>query len=423
MKSRTALPMHVAIAFAGLMLIVAFALVDTDASSGSRSSSNSTFMPESGDEVLARLPAGLAMNERDAGDLSAMRIKLEENPKDVETATTLATRYIDAARKTGALRYLGYAEAALAPWWHGRESAPPRVLMARATVLQARHEFEASLSDLSKVLKARPRDAAAWLTTSTIFKVLGRASDALAACRPLARTAGALLTAACRANASAMTPHAGSAHTALTSLLDRSSDKPAGHRQWALWVHATLSAELGHDAMASDSFKRALNVTSPDLNLVLSYADFLLDTDRPKDALEFLDDAAGPGRQTHTSVTLRREMAATALQRRSSADALAQLRMHFQELALRGDGGQAGDEARFEFYVLGNTPRALKLALRNFEVHREPRDARLLMDVASASGIADEANARWLLAQAGLTLPKSGYANSPSSLDTAGSGA
>lgn len=53
---------------------------------------------------------------------------------------------------------------------------------------------------------------------------------------------------------------------------------------------------------------------------------------------------------------------------------------------MRGDSSHQGDEARFMLHLLNNPGQALELAQMNWTVQREPRDARILLEAALASG-------------------------------------
>jgi len=62
-------------------------------------------LPEKGDPALAQL--------------KRMRAALAGDPRNVELAVSVARRALDAARMLGDPRFLGQAQAALAPWWTG----------------------------------------------------------------------------------------------------------------------------------------------------------------------------------------------------------------------------------------------------------------------------------------------------------------
>ena len=57
----------------------------------------------------------------------------------------------------------------------------------------------------------------------------------------------------------------------------------------------------------------------------------------------------------------------------------------FSDSALRGDRLHLQEEARFELTLRGNATRALELAQEDWKTQREPRDARVLMEIAIAA--------------------------------------
>src|ERR1700730_6924471 len=65
------------------------------------------FIPQDDSTVLAEVPPGTRHAELAARQVAAKRL---------DVALPLAQLYIKQARSTGDLRYLGYAEAVLAPW-------------------------------------------------------------------------------------------------------------------------------------------------------------------------------------------------------------------------------------------------------------------------------------------------------------------
>ena len=103
-------------------------------------------------------------------ELRQLRSRLADNPNDLERATQLAQRYIEYGRAEGDPRYYGYAQAALNPWWN-LSNPPAAVLLLRATLRQARHDFNGALADLSVILKSDPDDAQAWLTQASLQQV------------------------------------------------------------------------------------------------------------------------------------------------------------------------------------------------------------------------------------------------------------
>jgi len=134
------------------------------------------YVPTDDAQVLERLPGGTAAQLRQLKSMQAARAAA---PNDLSRATELATANIRASRVEGDPRFLGYAQAALAPWWKD-PAAPTAVLLLRATILQSSHQFEPALADLARVLEREPKHAQALLTRATVLTVMGRYREARA---------------------------------------------------------------------------------------------------------------------------------------------------------------------------------------------------------------------------------------------------
>src|SRR5262245_39625188 len=113
------------------------------------------FTPADDAQVLERLPERATGQNR---ELAQLRAAQRAVPNDLGAAVALADAYYQLSRAEGDPRYLGYAQAALAPWWNEAE-APSAVLVSRATILQSNHEFDRALADLGRVLARDARNA------------------------------------------------------------------------------------------------------------------------------------------------------------------------------------------------------------------------------------------------------------------------
>jgi tetratricopeptide (TPR) repeat protein len=163
------------------------------------------YLPGSDSTVLAELPAGTRHTELSARRLARGR---------VDVAIPLAQFYIQQSRLSGDLRYLGYAQAVLAPWLN--QSPPvPDVLVLQATLQQSRHEFSASLATLDLALTARPHDPQALLIRATVLRVLGRYAEAGAACERFSALIDSRLGALCVQSLRGLNGHLESAYSAL----------------------------------------------------------------------------------------------------------------------------------------------------------------------------------------------------------------
>jgi len=334
------------------------------------------YIPASGQQVIETLPR---RGDPVQQELRRLRSQLNAAPADIVLATTLARRYIELARNETDPRYLGYAQAALAPWW-SQPAPPAEVRLLRATLLQSTHHFDAALSDLEAVLAAQPNNAQAWLTRATVQTVRGDYSGATASCARLSNLSNELVTITCIANVGAVTGRALRSEQLLELTLQRSSNAPEDMRTWALTLLAEMAARRGEAALAEARFRQALALAPRDSYLLGAYADFLLDQRRAADVASMLQD------QTRIdALLLRRALALQQMPGREQALAgdVAELAARFQAALLRGDTVHQREQARFELYLRHDARAALELARRNWAVQKEPADARIYLEAAA----------------------------------------
>ena len=348
-----------------------------------------SFIPPSDDTIIERLPAGSGTPEmRRARELSR---RLRETPDDLVLASRTAREHIQNARATADPRHLGYAEAALRPWWTDN-NAPAEALVLRATVKQSLHDFSAARRDLELALAKDPANAQAWLTLATIDTVQGRYDEARRACIQLARLGESFSATVAAAAIAGLNGQSASAVRQLESLLDRSAAAPVDQRLWATTQLAELLARTGHSTEADARFREALKLSGSDPYLLGAYSDFLLDQKRGDEVTRLL---ANHDRQDGS--LLRLAEARLQLADKSGTSELdrmtTELRSRFDAARQRGDSVHQREEARFLVRLGNDQIRALSLALENWQLQREPADARLLLECAFAAGRPSEAKA------------------------------
>ena len=106
-------------------------------------------------------------------------------PLDLSAALALARSQIDYASAQGDPRFLGYAEATLAPFSQDMSSPAANLLMAR--IEQQRHQFARARHRLTRLLEQSPNQGQAWLMLANIDRVQGRLDEARqdpVRCRP-----------------------------------------------------------------------------------------------------------------------------------------------------------------------------------------------------------------------------------------------
>lgn len=334
------------------------------------------YIPSDGKQVLERLPS---RNDPAQAEFKRKRAALSKHPNNLALATDVARQYIQRSRNEGDPRYLGYAQAALRPWW-SMARPPVAVLVLRATLLQSTHRFDLALLDLDRVLQQDPDNGQAWITRATILQVQGRYAEAMQSCRQLSRLASHLITLACAANVASLHGQAEDSYAQLRDALRDSGDTDAGIQVWILTLLAEMAQRKGDTAAAEMHFSKAIGLGQPDTYLLGAYADFLLDQQRYGEVVELLNN------QTRVDALLLRY--ALALQAQSPATAAAsieQLQQRFEAARLRGDSIHDREQARFELHLLNNAQAALKTAQANWQVQKEPADVRILLEAALAA--------------------------------------
>ncbi len=329
----------------------------------------SPYVPSSDSVMLAELPAGTRYT-----DLAARRLARGR----LDVAVPLAQFYIQQSRLSGDLRYLGYAQAVLAPWVNQRPAAPD-ALVLHATVQQSRHEFSAALATLDLALLVRPNDPQALLTRATILRVLGRYREASAACEQFARSVDPRLSALCIQSLRGLNGHLDSAYAALLQL------SPQGwlnaEKSWLYSELGEMAVRLGLDADAQRWFQQDLNLAPADFYVRAAYADLLLRQGRAAEALTLLQ-----GQESFEPLLLRIAIAQKQLHDPRLALSSARLKAAFAAETQRGEAVHRREQARFLLEVEDQPQLALAAASENWAVQREPDDVLVLVAAARAAG-------------------------------------
>jgi tetratricopeptide (TPR) repeat protein len=352
-------------------------LIWTGISGATIEADGAPYTPMSDDQPLERLPIASNQNLR---EFRRLHVELTERPTDLRLALQVASQDIRMARSESDPRYNGYAEAALRPWW-SLPHPPNSVLLLRATLRQATHDFAGATEDLDRVIADDRRDVQARLTRATILQVQGRYDQALADCRSLALLAEPLVTTTCIAGVSALNGQARFGRQALQAAIDRMPfHESAEIRLWALNLLAEIEARLGDAVMAEAHFREALSLGIRDVYLLGAFADFLLDIGRPAEVQMLLK-----GELRIDPLLLRLALAEQSLDAPALSRHVADLGERFSMSRLRGDVSHRREEVRFTLLLLKQPQEALRLAAANWAVQREPADTRLLLEAALAA--------------------------------------
>ena len=335
------------------------------------------FLPASDAQVLERVPS--RAGDQRVRELQALRAAWRADPRNAVPAVALARRYVEEAQADGDPRYIGYAQAALTPWW--TEAAPPvAVRVQRAVLRQYGHQFDEALADLDAAVLAEPANAEAWSWLAAIHMVRADYAAAARACKGLAPLTSALLAAGCSASVDAVTGRAGAASIALSVALKAATDASPEERLWVLTRLGEVAERRGSIAVAERAYKEALALGVADVYLQAAYADFLLDNGRAGEVLTLLKDGARAD-----VLLLRLALAAKAAGDARGTGWTRDLAARFAAARARGDRTHEKEEARFALELQDDATRSLALARSNYALQREPADARILLEAAIAA--------------------------------------
>ncbi|WP_347989363.1 hypothetical protein [Methylomonas sp. AM2-LC] len=352
------------------------------------------YTPDNPQQVLESLPArGTAWLE-----VRNLRDRVKAAPNDLAVALELVKRYIELGRAESDPRYYGYAEAVLTPWLKNAHPSA-EVLTLRATLYQNRHEFPAALHYLNQALAQQPRLAQAWLTKAQILEVQGHYTQALNHCLPLLKLAVPLTSQVCINSTLSLSGQLNTAYQQLQKVMLSASSSSAAEQQWAWVTLAEMAERLGDTEAAEQHYQQARQIPLQNAYLTNTYADFLLDRQRYQEVVSLLSEQIRAD-----GLLLRLTLAEQHLHMPEAAEHIQILKARFAASHLRGDTVHQGDEARFLLHLQNSAGQALPLALANWSIQREPRDARILLETALATqrSQADVKSAIALLQNAGL---------------------
>ncbi|HEX5093905.1 MAG TPA: hypothetical protein VFV84_14545 [Burkholderiales bacterium] len=335
-------------------------------------------VPDRDDEVLERLP--FRRDDAQAAELRRLRARVASAPQDMAASVRLARRYFALAVALGDPRYIGYAQAVLAPWG-ARAAGAPELLLVRAMLKQYRHDFDGALEDLAAAARLDPDDSEAHAWAAAIFMVRADYTGAAQECAALAELGETLEAEGCSAYLESVTGKGRAGYERLRAALAREPDADRGLRLWIQSRLARMAWRLGDTAAADAHFQSALALGITDNFLLTAYAEFLLAQQRYRDVVTLLS-----ARTQSDTLLLRLTLAEHALGLADAAQHARILGERFDAAALRGERLHLSDEARYRLDLRNDPAGALAAAAENWRTQREPEDAEILLEAAHAAG-------------------------------------
>lgn len=336
-------------------------------------------VPRSDSEVVEQLP---------------VRVRISDNG-DPAVAVREAGALLDASRQQGDPRFAGRALARLARW-ASDDVAPVEVAVMLASIEQFLHRFDSATQRLQAVVRRQPDQAQAWLMLATLHRLAGRYAASDEACRAVIQLRAQPYGDACVAENQALRGDFDAARQVLAARSAAARD--AATRGWLATTLAELEQRAGRPAAAEAAWRLATQ-SGTDTYAAIGRADFLLDAQRPLEALNALSHELPTD-----PVLLRRAIAAKRAGRPEAAAWQQELHDRFALADQRPEsGGHDRERALMALDVEGNAASALQAAQRNVQLQREPIDLWLLGRCAKAARDAGAlAEAKRLAVQMGL---------------------
>jgi tetratricopeptide (TPR) repeat protein len=328
-------------------------------------------------EILEKLP--YASTDARSREIGKLRQLLAQSPQNLRAATRLARLDIELSRERSDPRFLGHAQAALAPWWSD-PNAPVEVLVLEATIEQSLHDFESALADLDRALAIEPGHVQALLTRAVVLTVRGRYDEARATCARLRDRTPPLVVTVCETGIDGVTGHAKEAYERLAGVLERSREDSKDSEAWARSSLGELALRTGDWDAAAKHFARTLELDPEDAYVRGAYADLMIDRGMFGDAI-----ALTKGREVNDALLLRLAIAERRSRAKEAEAHVAMLAARFDASRLRGDVVHRREESRFELSLRDDPKKALALAQANWEVQKEPWDVRVFVEAALAA--------------------------------------
>jgi Tfp pilus assembly protein PilF len=209
---------------------------------------------------------------------------------------------------------------------------------------------------------------------------------ARADCERLKPLTTELIGFACGTSLDALTGKARQSYDALADMLAKHARSRPEERLWVVIRLAEMAERVGDHEAAERRFKQALFIDPRDQYLLAAYADFLLDQNRGMEVVSLLKQ-----RTNAEHLLLRLALAEKQLGSAQFEQHRSMVEEAFASARRDGHPVHEQEEARFALQVQGDSERALKLAVSNWQVQRETRDARVLLEAALAAGHAGAA--------------------------------
>ena len=342
------------------------------------------YIPDNDSTIITRLPSAVvAMSQQ----LRATEGSRNDNPQQLFAQ---AYRSYQLALTEQDPRAYGRT-LAIIEQWPDNVGKPVSLRLIAAAVLQHNHEFVPALDELRTVLEEEPGNAQALMIQAQIGLVTAHYPLTQQSCDALVNRVERAFQINCQAQLDGVTGKADTALDTLTQELD--SGRPMS-RQALLEIHitiATIAHRLGENDMAGQHYLAALTMAPDNTYLLSNYAQWLLQQERYRDVIALLGSEPDPTSNVELGVMLTNALLSSsdAANSNRAASLIAELEAYFETAYRRGENLPVKEFARFALDIQGRPEAALEAAMKNWSSQKEPSDALLLAEAATAASRQD----------------------------------
>lgn len=321
------------------------------------------YRPSNDAEVIDTLPAGSPTFQ------TRMQLKnsLKQPFSIVEPQiNALLTRAYD----QGDPRALGQAEALLEPY---RRDTSPNVMLLRANIYQANHQFDDARLELQSILKKIPNQPDSVLMLSSLNLVQGRFAEARKDCEGIRDIGLMVLRFACLAQVDTMTGKLVSSRDTLAQLSQANQGLTAEQQRWLNLIRADIALRLNDPVLAKSVFEQIDIDTAPSLT---ARADWLLAHRAWAQVRQLL-----LNHKDNDALLLRLVMSELQLKH---PDAQTNFKLLSERIGVWQERGETAHQREQAMYALMLNPpeKALDLARKNWQKQRETADVIVYANAA-----------------------------------------
>lgn len=313
------------------------------------------YRPINDNEVIDILPAGSA----------TYQTRLQFQNKRIPPFSVVEpqiTALLQQSYISGDPRSLGQAESLLEPY---NRLNTPQVLLIRANIAQAGHQFDQAQKDLKVLLEQLPNQPDALLMLSSIQLVQGKFTEAKQVCNQLNDVGVLILKIACIAQIEGMTGKLQESATKLQQLIQLNNGLTNEQQRWLNLILADMALRLDDPVLAKQIFENMDRESGPALT---ARADWLMahqDWPRVKELLKNHTD--------NDSLLLRLVMSELHMKSAQASQHLKLLEERMNIWRERGETAHQREQAQYAL-LLTDPHIALNMARLNWQQQRETAD-------------------------------------------------